>query len=150
MNAKIQYKASGLQQQNLLQLVHRVGTNGYVAWAVSQMSLPQVEALETVYYQQVRNDRVPKASCDMLVPELVQMRATKLEMEKAIEAVEAATEKTFVEDYFDNGLVLDRYETLMSDRINALKTQVQNTEVEQEVQRRLAAMGNNADAMTEG
>ena len=110
------------------------------------MSLDQVTALEAVANQQVRNDRVPKASYDLLVPALVQMRNTMAELETVIDAIEEAVETTFVEDYFNNGLDLDDYMTLLGNRIERLK----ELQVEQEVQRRMAALSAPPDAMQQG
>ena len=145
MRAKVAYKTQFVQEHNAA-LIQQIAAPGYIANAVSHMSLDQVTALEAVANQQVRNDRVPKASYDLLVPALVQMRNTKDELETVIDAIEEAVETTFVEDYFNNGLDLDDYMTLLGNSIERLK----ELQVEQEVQRRMAALSAPPDAMQQG
>ena len=127
LKAKIMYKASLLTQPSSTQLLQHVTTPGYIANRVGLMNLEQIRALKTdaEAADNIRSDRVPKACYEKRVPKIIQMKASVVELENAIQALEDAVETAFIEDYFDNGLDLKPFFTMINDREIELLAQAQ-------------------------
>ena len=158
MRAKVQYLGSTLQHSTYASLIQQVAQGSYAESALNQMSLDQLLALQLVANDVVRVDKVAKAVPDHMVPQLVQMRLQKDELENVIKAIEDGFELGFAEQYYsDTGFDADPFYTLMQSRIDVLTEQSiqqqaqqqaydqmqnqMNDQMEAEIQRRLAAMG---------
>ena len=158
MRANVQYLGASLQQSAFASIVQQVSQASYTESALNQMSLDQLRALQLVANDVIRVDRIARAVPDHMVPQLMQMRQQKEELENVIKAVVDGFELGFAEQYYtDIGFDADPFYTLLQSRIDALTEQTiqqqaqqqaydqmqnqMNDQMEAEIQRRLAAMG---------
>ena len=147
MRARLAYVSQSLAQQSLA-LVNQVADASYIPTAISQMNAQQLQNLEGCVQNATRTDRIPGSIAELVVPLLGQYTAQRTDLDKAISALTQAVEVSFNEAYFDKGLDMQGFWEAIEARKNVLDQEERdrqqanmNTAVEQEVQRRLAAMG---------